>query len=122
MAFLLNSQAVLLCPHGGTVQHIPNSFTTYRINGYPPLLLNDTYIVSGCPFMIASGGTAIPMNCRHVQWFTGSPMMMVNGIPVLTNTSTGLCMSATGGPGGPVIIATTINIEEEPKEFTNITK
>jgi|SRR5690606_494434 len=122
MAFLLNSQAVLLCPHGGMIQHIPGSFTTYRINGYPPMLINDTYIVSGCPFMVAGGGGAIPMNCHHVQWVNGSPMMMVNGVPVLTNTSNGICFSATGGPGGPVIIATSINIEEEPKEFTNITK
>lgn len=122
MAYLLNSQAVLLCPHGGTVQHIPSSFTTYRINGYPPLLLNDTYIVSGCPFMIAGGGGAIPMNCHHVQWLTGSPMMMVNGVPVLTNTSTGLCMSPHGVPNGPVVVATSINVEQEPAEFTNITK
>ena len=119
MAFLLNSQAVLLCPHGGAVQHIPSSFTTYRINGYPPLLLTDTFLVTGCPYMAAM---AVPMRCERVQWVNGSPMMMVNGIPVLTNTSTGLCMSPHGVPNGPVVVATSINVEQEPAEFTNITK
>lgn len=119
MAFLLNSQAVLLCPHGGTVQHIPTTNTAYRINGYPPLLLTDTYLVLACPHMAAM---AVPMKCDRVQWVNGSNMMMVNGVPVLTNTSTGLCMSPYGVHNGPVVVATPVNVEQEPTEFTNITK
>ncbi len=111
MAYLLSSQAVLICPHGGAIQHVPNTFTTYRLNGYPPLLLTDTYIVAGCGFTYP---------CHQVQWLNGSATMMIKGIPVLTVTSTGLCLSTLGTPGGPVVVASPVNVKEEPREFTNI--
>jgi hypothetical protein len=104
-----------MCSHGGLVTHIPTTFTTYRIQGRQPMLLTDEYVIAGCPGM---GG---PMGgCIRVQWVTGSTMLLVKGIPVLTQTSVGLCQTSNGITGGPAIIASTQLMVQEPTEFTSI--
>ncbi|MEP6945085.1 MAG: hypothetical protein ABJA02_04150 [Acidobacteriota bacterium] len=112
---LLNTNSVIMCPHGGVVTHVPGTFTSYRIEGRPPMLLSDVYLVQGCPFY-----TGQPSPCVGVNWITGSPTMMVRGIPVLTQASVGLCQSTTGVPQGPAIIASCQLMVPEPSEFTNI--
>jgi hypothetical protein len=114
-AFLLNENSVILCPHGGVVTHIPITFTTYRIEGRRPMLLTDEYMVQGCP---GAGG---PMGgCIRVQWVSGSTMLLVKGIPVLTQTSVGLCQTSAGVAAGPAIIASTQLMVREPDEFTSV--
>lgn len=113
--FLLNTNSVILCPHGGLVTHIPTTFTSYRIEGRRPMLLTDEYMVQGCP---GAGG---PMGgCFRVQWVTGSTMLMVKGIPVLTQSSVGLCQTSGGIAAGPAIIASTQLMVQEPTEFTSV--
>ena len=113
--FLLNTNSIIMCPHGGIVTHIPTTFTTYRIQGRLPMLMTDEYTITGCPGM---GG---PMGgCIRVQWVTGSTMLLVKGIPVLTQTSVGLCQTSNGITAGPAIIAATQLLVQEPTELTNI--
>lgn len=118
--FILNSQTVLMCPHGGSIQHVPTTFTTYRVNGYPPLRLADSYLVTGCPFMLPMGGAPSPSPCQTVLWTAPSPYLFVKGSPVLTNASIGICTSAIGIPGGPVVIGAHQVFEREPDVPTNI--
>ncbi len=110
--FLLNAQSVILCPHGAPVIHVPVTFTTYRVHGYPPLLLTDNYIISGCPAMAHGAG-----GCNSVQWVNPSPTMFVRGIPVLTNATSGICITATGVPSGPAMIANFQPIVQEPTDL-----
>ncbi len=111
-AFLLNTNSVIMCPHGGIVTHIPTTYTGYRVQGRRPMLLTDEYLVQGCNG--AAGG------CMRVQWVTASTMLMVKGIPVLTQTSVGVCQTAGGLAIGPAIIASTQLMVQEPTEFTNV--
>ncbi len=99
--FVLTKGSVILCPHGGMVTHAPASFSGEFINGELPLLLNDIYTVAGCPNI--SGGGASP--CMRVIWTTASTSYFIGGVPVLIHTSVGLCLSASGAPQGPAIIA-----------------
>lgn len=117
-AFILNSQSVMMCIHGGRITHIPGSPTAYRVQGSPPMLLTDNYIVSGCPNMMPMGPTLMPMPCVRVQWFTGSSTLLVKGSPALTTDSTGMCISSTGAPGGPVIKNSFQVIDQEPSQLT----
>ena len=104
-----------MCPHGGVVTHIPVTFTSYRIEGRPPMLLTDQYLVQGCPFH------AGPMSpCARVTWVSGSPMLLVRGVPVLTQASIGLCQSHSGIPQGPAIVSSCQLMVPEPGEFTSI--
>lgn len=113
---ILNSQAVLLCPHGAPVTHVPGTFTSYRVNGYPPLLLTDQYLIAGCPFSVGAMG----MPCLRVQWLSPSVKLFVKGIPVLTSASIGMCISQTGAPSGPVVIASFQVAIQEPDTSTFI--
>ena len=114
-SLLLNTNSVIMCPHGGIVTHVPGTFTSFRILGRPPMLLSDTYLIQGCPFF---AGQMNP--CFSVAWVNGSTRMFVRGIPVLVQSSTGLCMSAGGVVQGPAIIASCQLAVMEPDEFTNI--
>jgi len=112
---LLNTNSVIMCPHGGIVTHVSGTSTSFRIQGRPPMLLTDVYIVSGCPF---GGGYSGP--CTQVMWVSGSPMLRIRGIPVLTQASVGICQSSSGVPQGPAIIASCQLIEPEPDQPTDI--
>lgn len=101
MAFLLTKSSIVICPHGGRVTHTPMGFSGKLKNGEIPLLLTDSYFVVGCPF--AAGGYASP--CQRVNWTEGSKTRLINGVPVLTNQSVGICMSAAGVPQGAAVIS-----------------
>lgn len=113
---ILNGQTILLCPHGGVVTHIPMTVTSYRVNGYPPMLMTDQFIVSGCPFSV--GG--MPAGCQNVQWVNGSTLLYVKGVPVLTSACVGLCYSSMGFEIGPVVIAAVQTAVREPDTATHI--
>lgn len=115
MTLLLNTNSVIMCPHGGVVTHVPVTFTSYRIEGRRPMLLSDIYTLAGCPLDGGGGGP-----CMHVGWVTASQKMMVRGVPVLTDQSIGLCQSAVGAVQGPAIIASCQLLVFEPDELTNI--
>ncbi len=114
-AFLLNSNSVLICPHGGMISHVPVTFTTYRVDGRFPMLFTDNYFVTGCPNFIGW-----PSPCTRIQWLVPSAFLFIKGIPVLTSASVGLCMSASGVPQGPVTIAAIRSFEKEPATPTFI--
>lgn len=108
-----------MCPHGGVVNHIPVGVNTYRINGELPMMMNDQFIIAGCPFVMSGAfGNIVPRPCRRVQWTSGSNFLFIRGIPALTNTSNGLCMGS--GPPLPVIIASFQTAEREPNTVTRI--
>ena len=113
MALVLTMRSGLMCPHGGIVNVIPATVTAYRVDGYRPLLLSDTYLITGCPFSV--GGTPFP--CQGVTWLAPSTLLMVKGTPVLTSSSVGMTVGASPSP---VITATIQSTTEEPSDFTNI--
>jgi hypothetical protein len=99
--FILTRSSVILCPHGGMVMHMPYGVSAELINGEPPLMLSDIYTVAGCPQVASGPGMA----CMSVQWTSHSVTKLINGIPVLTHTSVGLCQSIGGVIQGTAIIA-----------------
>lgn len=101
MAFLLTKSSIILCPHGGRVMHAPTGVSGKLKNGEMPLLLTDSYIVVGCTFTAGS----YPSPCQRVNWANGSKTRLVNGVPVLTNQSVGICASAAIVPQGSAIIS-----------------
>jgi hypothetical protein len=98
---LLTAASTMLCPHGGTVIPVPGS--TSVIGGAPVLRLGDTCTIVGCMFNV--GGAPSP--CVFVQWTGPASSVMVDGAPVLTEASTGLCLAATQVPQGTVLITST---------------
>ena len=86
----------MLCPHGGLVQILPSN-TRFRVGGSPALVQTDTYVVTGCVFTVGLK----PQPCVQVRWLRGAGRLKVSGVPVLTQTSLGVCLSADMIPAGP---------------------
>jgi hypothetical protein len=73
------------------------------VNGLPVATLADQYLVTGCPFNVSGS----PSPCVRVQWLTPAVRVLVNGVPPILNTSTGLCLNPAQVPQGPPIVTTT---------------
>ncbi len=95
--------ASAICPHGGQVTVIPSN-TRVLVSGQPVATLGDTYVVAGCAFTIPPSK---PQPCVKVQWLVPATRVMVNGQPVIVQSSSGLCLSAEQIPQGPPSIIAT---------------
>jgi hypothetical protein len=96
---VLNVNATIMCPHGGRVTPITTN-TKLMVGGAPALTFADIHMIVGCPFVIVLK----PSPCIRVQWTSSSMKLQVNGVPVLTQASVGLCMSPEQAPQGPAVI------------------
>lgn len=100
MGFVLDSNATIMCPHGGKVAVVPSNTVVKAGSGFA-LLQSDTFMVSGCPFTTPAG---VPAPCLQVQWLTAAVFTKINGVPVLLNDSVSLCIGAMG-PAGPATVS-----------------
>jgi hypothetical protein len=97
---VLNVAAQIMCPHGGQAV-LTTTNTHLMAGGAPALTMADVHMIAGCPFVIVLK----PSPCLRIQWVTGSTRLKVNGVPVLTLASVGLCLSPEQAPQGPAIIS-----------------
>jgi hypothetical protein len=103
---MLTTQSQMQCPHGGTVTAV-SSNTVMAENGAQILVMTDTCTIAGCPFQIPAPSGTVPSPCIKVQWTVGDTMVKINGVPTLSESSVGLCLSAQQIPQGTVIVANT---------------
>jgi hypothetical protein len=87
---------VTLCTHGIPASVVPTN-ARVMVGGQSVTTMSDPYLIAGCPFTVPSG----PMPCVRIQWLTPALRVLVNGVPPLLQSSTGLCISAQQTPNGP---------------------
>lgn len=92
--------ATTMCPHAAPAQTIASS-QRVMVSGMAVAVLTDSTMIAGCPGIPPSG---IPP-CTKVQWLTGATRVLVNGLPPLLQSSTGLALNPA--PAGPVTIVAT---------------
>ena len=102
MSPLLTSTATVICPHGGQALLVPSQ-TEAVVRGAPVLLQTERHPIVGCPF--APGG--VPSPCVSIQWVTAALQARVQQIPVLLQTSVGLCLNVAQAPQGTAIVVQT---------------
>lgn len=100
---LYHAGAVATCPHAGQVQSV-SSNVRVLVSGMQVVTMADTSLVVGCPFTVPGPK---PQPCVRVQWLVPAARVLVNGVPPIVQSSTGLCLSVEQIPQGPPIIATT---------------
>jgi hypothetical protein len=91
-----------MCPHGGQLTTMVSS-PRVKLGGQPAATLGDTYMVSGCSFMVAQK----PQPCMSVRWLVPAVRVKAGGQPLILMTSQGLAQSAEGIPAGPPTITST---------------
>ena len=98
--------ASAICPHAGTVTTI-SSNTRVLVSGQPVATMADSYVVGGCPFQVPIPAGTKPQPCVTVRWLVPATRVTVNGQPIITQVSTGLCSSIEQIPQGPPTIVAT---------------
>jgi len=98
---ILTTTSVVTCPHGGSVMTLATSNTEMLLDGSPALLLTDIHQVAGCPFTVPP---AVLSPCLTVEWLVGATQTSLHNVPVLLQTSVGLCYNAAHVPQGPAIV------------------
>lgn len=97
--------AMGMCPHSGQMTTAPGN-PRVMVSGQPVVTMSDISTIVGCPFQIPVAPGVKPQPCITVQWLTPATRVTVGGMPVLLQTSTGLCKSAEQIPQGPPTITT----------------
>jgi hypothetical protein len=100
---LFHVGATAICTHAGPVTTVSTNFRVL-VNGLPVATLADTFLVTGCVFTLP-GPPPKPQPCVKIQWLMPALRVLVNGQPVILQTSTGLCQSAEQIPqGAPTVL------------------
>ncbi len=99
---MLTTTSTVMCPHFGQAL-LTTADTQALVDGAPVLLLTDRHAIVGCTF--APGG--VPSPCVQIQWLTGATQATVQNVPVLLQTSVGLCLNALQLPQGPAVVVQT---------------
>ena len=98
---ILTTTSTVMCPHGGQVQLITTNIEAL-VDGAPMLLLTDIHPVVGCPFTPVAYSP-----CVTVRWVTAAAQTSVRNVPVLLQTSVGLCLNAAQAPQGTAVVVQT---------------
>ena len=100
MANVLPANAAISCPHGGTAS-LQSMQTRVSASGQIVADLSGQWVITGCSFTV--GGR--PQPCMTVHWTTAATQVSVLGHNVVTQGSTGVCLSIEGTAHGALIIA-----------------
>jgi hypothetical protein len=106
MGKTITVNSTLECPHGGSVQITTTNTQAQADEGYIATMA-DTFVVSNCSFQIPAAPSPIPSPCLTVQWIVPDVWVRVNGSPTVSETSVGICLSATLTPQGKVKVSNT---------------
>lgn len=96
----MDASAVIGCPHGGRGAPASTPSGGPRIAGAAVATAAHTYVVTGCPHTV----DGVPSPCVSVRWTAVDSGVMVDGAPVLLDTSAAQCFSAALVPQGPPLV------------------
>ncbi|WP_338761593.1 hypothetical protein [Massilia sp. METH4] len=103
---ILTTASTVMCPHGG-VAHLVTTNTEALVDGAPMLLQTDVHPIVGCPFAPVAYSP-----CLTIRWVTGATQTSLRNVPVLLQTSVGLCLNAAQVPQGPAIV---VQVQQKAK-------
>ena len=98
---ILTQASTVMCPHGGMAL-LTTSNVEAKVDGAAMLLITDRHVITGCPFT-----TTVPSPCLSIQWVTAATQTSLHGIPLLLQTSVGLCLNVAMAPQGTAVVVQT---------------
>lgn len=97
---LLTTASTVMCPHAGRALLVTTN-TEALIDGAPALLQTDVHPVVGCTFYVGSNY----MPCVLIRWTAGATQASLHGVPLLLQSSIGVCYNALQVPQGMAVVA-----------------
>jgi len=101
---LFHVGAIATCPHATGLVTTISSNTRVLVSGMPVATIADQFVIAGCPLAAA---VPTPQPCVRIQWLAPALRVLVNGQPVILQTSAGLALSPQQTPAGPPIVVMT---------------
>jgi hypothetical protein len=95
---ILTTTSTIVCPHGGIAQLVTSN-ADVLVDGAPVLLQSDVHPIVGCPFTPVAYSP-----CVAIRWVSAAAQTKVRGVPVLLQTSVGLCVNAAQVPQGTAVV------------------
>jgi hypothetical protein len=99
---LLTTTSTVMCPHGGQAV-LTTTNTEGLVDGAPVLLQSDQHPIVGCPFTVG----VVYTPCVVIRWSTAATQTKIREVPVLLQTSIGLCFNAAQAPQGVAVVVQT---------------
>lgn len=103
---ILTTSSLVMCPHGGVAQLITTN-TEALVDGAPMLLQTDIHPIVGCPFTPVAYSP-----CVSIRWVTAATQTALHNVPVLLQTSVGLCLNAAQVPQGTAVV---VQVQQKAK-------
>ncbi|MCB5911746.1 hypothetical protein [Streptomyces pinistramenti] len=99
---LVHAGAVISCPHGGVAAALSGAAGhAVLMGGLPVRTAGEVPTIVGCRHT-ADG---VPVPCTTVRWTADSGGVLVDGVPVVTDGTAGMCFTAGLVPQGPPVVA-----------------
>lgn len=98
---VINATSMLHCPHGGRIVTASAS-SAVRVDGQAVRTAEDVFAVLGCPHRVAGK----PDPCLTVRWSPPREAVRIDGVPVLLDSTEGLCVGADLLPRGRPLMRT----------------
>ena len=103
---ILTTTSTVMCPHGGMAQLITTN-TEAMVDGAPLLLQTDVHPIVGCTFTPVSYSP-----CLTIRWVSAATRTSIRNVPVLLQTSVGLCLNAAQAPQGTALV---VQVQQKAK-------
>lgn len=103
---ILTTTSTVMCPHGGLAQLVTSN-TEALVDGAPMLLQTDLHPIVGCPFTPVAYSP-----CVSIRWLTAATQTALHNVPVLLQTSVGLCLNAAQVPQGTAVV---VQVQQKAK-------
>jgi len=103
---ILTTTSTVMCPHGGMAQLFTTN-TEALVDGAPVLLQTDVHPIVGCPFTPVAYSP-----CVLIRWITAATQTSLRNVPVLLQTSVGLCLNGAQVPQGMAIV---VQVQQKAK-------
>jgi hypothetical protein len=101
---LVHVGAIGSCPHLGQMTVLSSNVRVF-VSGAPVATVLDMFPIALCPFTLPTVPPT-PHPCVRVQWTVPATRVFVNGMPVVLQLSTGLCLAVDFIPQGPATVIT----------------
>ncbi|MFE7567725.1 hypothetical protein ACFU76_12255 [Streptomyces sp. NPDC057539] len=102
---VIHAGTLIGCPHGGRADAAPAPSRGVRLDGLAAATGALVHTVTGCRHTVDN----IPMPCTSVRWTPAAGGVLIDGSPVLLESTAALCYTAGLVPQGPPVITTASN-------------
>ena len=105
---IVTTGGTLMCTHGGQVT-VTASSGRVKIDGQPVAKATDQFVVAGCPFTVPPG---VPQPCVKIRWVKPASKVLVEGTPVVLQSSQGVCVAGNQAvQGTPQVVRTQVRVK-----------